>query len=253
MRARGLAFWTAVLIALTSPAWPTPPNIITKAEYIEPTTRYDHGVLGDAIEWGALQMTVDMCYGCETAMIRNFVIRLPENRVFEDIAPRLISIENDWTDLVMVVETDLELGARLALYTEDGLWAATPFIGTSHRWLAPIGASDLDGDGVVEIAYVDRPHLAKTIRVWRINELGNSVRDRLQHVADLPGFTNHRIGEDSIAGGIRDCADGPELIVTDANWQNIVAVRLDDGEFTARILGPHKNRRSFARALNCQN
>jgi hypothetical protein len=47
------------------------------------------------------------------------------------------------------------------------LLAATPHIGSANRWLAPIGAADLDGDGRVEIAYVDRPHLARTLRIWR--------------------------------------------------------------------------------------
>ena len=29
-------------------------EVITKARYEAPTTRYAHGVLGDAVEWGAL-------------------------------------------------------------------------------------------------------------------------------------------------------------------------------------------------------
>ena len=145
----------------------------------------------------------------------------------------------------MVVETQKDTGARLSLYDEEGLYAATPQIGRTNRWLAPIGAADIDGDGILEIAYVDRPHLAKTIRIWKLQG------DALIPAADLPGFTNHRIGEDTIAGGIRNCDGTHELIVADARWQNIMAVTWTNGKFNARPLGPHKNRRSFAQAMAC--
>jgi hypothetical protein len=223
------------------------PNVIIKAEYGEPTDRYDHGILGDAIEWGALVLTVDQCVGCDASKFRKFTIRLPESRVFEDIAPRLVDVDGDETPEAMVVETDLRRGARLAIYDEGGLVAATPFIGRTHRWLAPIGAADLDGDGFVEIAYVDRPHLAKTIRIWRF------IDGALQLAGDLPGYTNHRIGEDNIAGGIRDCGNGPEMIVADANWRDVTAISFQDATFATKKLHPHQSRASFVAVMNCQD
>ncbi len=245
---RGLAIAAALVLAAAQ-AMATPSNIIEKAEYAEPTTRYDHGILGDAIEWGALKLTVDTCTGCAGGPhIRTFTVRLPENRVFEDTAPRLIDLPDQASPAVMVVETDLSLGARLALYDESGLVAATPFIGRTHRWLAPIGGGDLDGDGYSELAYVDRPHLAKTIRVWRYTD----YRQPLQLVAELPGFTNHRIGEAEISGGLRDCGQGPEMIVADANWQDVYAVTLRGGTLTPKKLGPFKGKRSFSRAMACK-
>ena len=234
-------------LLLASQAMATPPNVIIKAEYSEPTTRYDHGILGDAVEWGALELTVDQCFGCEARMVRKFVIRLPETRVFEDTAPRLVEVTGDESPEVMVVETDIARGARLAIYDESGLVAATPYIGRTHRWLAPIGAADLDGDGQVEIAYVDRPHLARTIRIWRYSE-GDAA---LQPVADLPGFTNHRIGDAEISGGIRDCGQGPEMVVADADWKSVYAVTFRDGGFAARQLGQLKGPVSFERAIGC--
>lgn len=247
MFARLGAIWLGALLLMPAHAFATPPNVIIKAEYSEPTNRYDHGILGDAIEWGALKLTVDLCRGCDGApQHREFTLRLPENRVFEDVAPRIVRVVNEGSTEVMVVETDLGLGARLALYDEAGLIAATPFIGRTHRWLAPIGVADMDGDGAIEVAYVDRPHLAKTIRVWRYWD------QKFTLVAQLPGFTNHRIGEDNIAGGMRDCGGGPEMIVTDANWQNIVAVSFDGADFSTRILGPHRDRTSFKAALDCK-
>jgi hypothetical protein len=245
MHWRGLIVGFVAALAAT-PVLATPPNVVVKAEYAEPTTRYDHGILGDAIEWGALKLTVDTCFDCENSALREFTIRLPENRVFEDIAPRIVTVVNEGGTEVLVVETDLNKGARLALYDASGLITATPFTGRPHRWLAPIGAADLDGDGSIELAYVDRPHLARLIRVWRYND-GN-----LELAGELQGFTNHAIGEDTIAGGLRNCGNGPEMIVADAAWQNVVAVTFAHGKFKTKILAPHKGRKTFKAALDCK-
>lgn len=40
---------------------------ITRAQLAEPTARYDHGVLGDALEWGALHLWLE---GGERRIIR---------------------------------------------------------------------------------------------------------------------------------------------------------------------------------------
>ena len=209
---------------------------VTAARYAEPTERYTHAILGDAIEYGALVMTVD---GAEV------LLRLPTTHVFEDVAPRLIDIDLDGSREVMVVETKITEGARISIYDGAGeLVAATPHIGRTNRWYAPVGAADLDGDGLVEVAFVDRPHLAKTLRVWRY-DAGN-----FREIAALAGVTNHRIGEPDIAGGIRDCGDGPQMIVATANWGRLVAVTLD-GDLAAVDIGPHRGRDSFAVAMGC--
>jgi hypothetical protein len=210
---------------------------ILSAEYAAPTDRYAHGILGDAIEWGALQMTTD-------AGAR--VVTLPTSRVFEDVAPRLVDLDGDGSPEVVVVETLASEGAQLAIYDETGKIAATPHIGRTNRWLAPIGAADLDGDGLIEIAYIDRPHLAKTLRVWRFSD------GALEPVADLAGLTNHRIGESDIGGGIRDCGAGPEMITASADWTKVIATVLVNGVLTAREIGTHVDRASFATALACE-
>lgn len=210
---------------------------VTSARYDAPTDRYAHGVLGDAIEWGALVMRTDAG--------RTLRITLPETRVFEDTAPRLADVDGDGDNEVLVVESDLALGARLSVYDPRGLLSVSDFIGRANRWLAPVGAADLDGDGTVEIAWVDRPHLAKTLRVFAY------APGALVPEGDLPGVTNHRIGETDIAGGLRDCGRGPEMVVADADWRRVLAVRWTGTEFETSDLGPHRSRSSFARALAC--
>ena len=140
----------------------------------------------------------------------------------------------------------LAKGARLAIYDENGMRAATPFIGRPHRWLAPLGVADLDGDGRVEIAYVDRPHLAKVLRIWRYEG------GRLRHLADVPGLTNHRIGWDRIPGGIRDCGRGPEMITADGGWRRVIATTWDGRRAAKRDLGAYAGEQSLARAMACK-
>ena len=226
----------AVALALIGTS--TAAETITAARFTGPTERYTHGILGDALEWGGLKLTL------ADGTVRQF--DLPRDHVFEDTAPRLADVTGDGAPEVIVVETDVNRGGALAIYAAQGKLAETPHIGQSNRWLAPIGATDLDGDGAVEIAYIDKPHLARVLRVWRYAD------GALTEVASAEGLTNHRIGEREISGGIRDCGAGPEMIVANADWSQIVAVTLTEGALRKRVLGPHRGPDSFAAALTCE-
>lgn len=212
---------------------------VVSARYEEPTARYPHGVLGDAIEYGALVM--------QTASGRAFRVRLPEARVFEDTAPRLFDVDGDGEREVIAVESDQLLGARLSIYEPDGLLASNEFIGQRNRWLAPagVGAADIDGDRRIELVYVDRPHLARVLRIYEFRE------GQLRLEASFEGVTNHRIGERDIAGGIRTCGDLPEIIVADGTWRSVLAIRWDGERFDMTRLGPHEGRESFRSAMSC--
>lgn len=227
---------------LTLCLWPTgtgawAQDVIVAARYADATTRYAHGVLGDAIEHGTL--VIELQDGTE----RQFV--LPESSVFEDTAPRLYDVTGDGRPEVIAVESSQSAGARLVLYSSDGLLAATPYIGTRFRWLAPLGAADLDGDGAVEVAFVDRPHLAKTLRIWRYTTSG------LVEIATHAGVTNHRIGERDIAGGLRTCGNVQEMVLASADWSAIVALRLENGAVSSRRIGRDTSRAAFAQAMIC--
>ncbi|WP_323785148.1 VCBS repeat-containing protein [Thalassovita sp.] len=230
--ALSLGLWAAVQVAPAAAD-------IQSARYVDPTPRYAHGVFGDTLEWAGLQIRLS-----DGRRVR---VTLPSDQVFEDQAPRLIDVDLDGDVEIVVVQTDIARGASLAIYDENGLIAATPPIGQTHRWLAPLGGADLDGDGRVELAYIDRPHLARTLRVWRF-EAG-----ALTDVASLTGLTNHRFGQARISGGIRDCGTGPEIITADADWRDVMAVRLTQGRLVARPLGRFDGPDSFARALDCQD
>jgi hypothetical protein len=214
--------WAVALALLAGAAGAETEPRILRADLAEPTDRYAHAVLGDALEWGALTLVLDG--GPETTI----TLRLPETRVFEDIATRLADVTGDGLPEAIVVEADLALGASLAVYGPAGKLAATPYIGQPNRWLAPAGVADFDGDGRVEIAYVDRPHLRQDLVFVRLEG------DQLVETLRLPGLTNHRIGDDFISGGVRDCGLGPELILASKDWTRVM--RVLDGRVTD--LGP---------------
>ncbi len=230
----------AALVAAVTIAAPALADDIVSARYEAPTTRYAHGVLGDAIEHGELVIQTDGG--------RQLRIVLPETRVFEDTEPRLFDVDGDGDREVITVVSDASLGARLAIYDDTGLIASNDFIGQRNRWLAPtgVGAADLDSDGTVELVFVDRPHLAKTLRIYSYQ------KGKLALEASFEGVTNHRIGERDIAGGIRDCGNGPEVIVADSAWRAVLAVRWDGSQFSTTRLEPHQGRASFAKAMTCE-
>lgn len=225
-----------------------------RAEYMAPTDRYPHGILGRIQGWGSLVVDLYLCSNCESGVAR-LRIDLPETRVFEDLAPRLWDITGDGRPEIVVIESDAELGARLVVLEAqrgraDGgaalqLLATTPFIGTRFRWLAPVGAVDVTGDGVAEIAYVETPHRD---RILRLVSLEGS---ELVEIAHLEGITNHAIGEEHINGGIRACGGRPEMVVLSADRTNVLAVRYEEGELIPRDLGPAEAQAVPSAALTC--
>lgn len=168
---------------------------------------YDHLILGKTPEWRDLRGP-------------GWVLR-PELGFFEDIAPHVADVNGDGQPEVIAVQTDLLRGARLIVVAADGqILGATAYIGQRHRWMAQAGLGDFDGDGRIEIAYVDRPHLAKELVFLRLEGAG------LREIARLSGLTNHRIGDSAISGGTRHCDGKDEMILASGDWRRIFAVRI---------------------------
>ncbi len=208
------------------------------ATYAEPTKRYDHNIMGRIPAWGRLTVDLAPCATCSSGVVR-VRIDQPHSRVFEDFAPRLWDITGDGRPEVVAVESDLSKGSRLAVWevTKDAggislrRLATTAYLGTKHRWLAPIGAADFDRDGAIEIAYVEKPHLARVLRLVRLE------RDRLTEVAALAGVTNHAIGQEQVESLVRTCSGLPEIIALSADGQQVLAITWNVQGLTARQIG----------------
>lgn len=201
---------------------------IAEAWLIEPTERYDHGALGDAVEAGGLLLR--LTDGSERQLL------LPDTQVFEDLRPRLADLNRDGEPEVLLVRSSLAQGAVLTAYglvgDEVQLIAEGPQNLTSHRWLNPIGAADFDGDGVIEVAYVETPHIGGILRIVSLQG------DRLVEEASWAGFSNHLIGTRELGlSAILDFdEDGlPEILLPSARRRSLRVMRYQDGEL--KLLG----------------
>lgn len=201
---------------------------VVEARYVAPTTRYAHGVLGDAIEAGGLAV--------RDASGKRHVLMLPEDSVFEDITPRLADLDGDGAAEVIVVRSYLTRGAALAVFGMRGgefvRLSETAPIGRAARWLNPAAIADFTGDGLPEIAIVKTPHIGGTLEFWRFRG------GRLSRVGSLRGFSNHVIGSrdlglatvvDVDGNGVRD------IVLPSADRRELVAVAVAGGR--ARIVG----------------
>lgn len=228
--------WASALVVLAFACPAMAEARITAAKLSLPTDRYDHAILGEGVEWGGLDMTVEE--GGQTKTLR---ITLPDTRVFEDISARLADVTGDGAPEVIVVETDIATGASLAVYGPKGKLAATPHFGQTHRWLAPAAIADFDGDGVQDIAYVDRPHLVRELVFVRL------TGGKLAEFARLPGLTNHRIGDDTITSTTRDCGAGPEVVLPNADWTRLMAATPKGAQDIGRL-----DKSALKRAAACR-
>lgn len=157
---------------------------IAEAWYGEPTRRYAHAILGDAIEAGSLHVN--------TRDGKTLTLRLPQSEVFEDRTPRLADLDGDGTTEIITIRSSSNKGGSVTVYgVIDGKlqqMATNGFIGRSNRWLNIAGIADFDGRPGLEIAFVRTPHIGGTLFFYGYRN------GKLQRVGAIDGFSNHAIG-----------------------------------------------------------
>ena len=136
-------------------------------------------------------------------MWRTLKLTLPENSVFEDRQPRIADLDGDGRDEIVIVHSYLDRGAALAVVgvRDDKLAiiAETPPTGSPRTWLNPAGIADFDGDGRLDIAYVQMPHVLGMLRVWTLRN------GQLVEIASMPDVSNHTAGSSHL--GLSAVAD----------------------------------------------
>lgn len=216
------------------PAEPSRPGMLTDGEVVRGTRQvrtawltgesraYRHGVLGDHIE--ATGLAVELNDG------RRLEYKLPQDSVFEDRYPRLVDLDRDGRDELLVVRTYLQKGGALMLFSAGpgGLKPIAEMapLGRRHRWLNPIGVADFDGDGRLEVAAVEKPHLDGILRVFALE--GSRLVGKYQSV----GFSNHANGSRVLhMSAVLDMNDDgvPDIVVPSLSRNSLRMVSFSGG------------------------
>ncbi len=199
------------------------------------SSRYDHGVLGDAIE--ATRVLWLERHGLD--VLRE--MSLPAPHVFEDIAPRPVLLPGAQPGPGLLTVRSGPDGGQLALVKADParprglrLAALGDTVGGYHRWLAPT----TDGR---HLAAVHTPHIGGVLHVYQL-EGERLTRRRLQ--GDV---STHRIGtrEVDLAAWVQGLLilpsqDGRQLRLFHpaADWAELKAVSLPGrAVLTAAVAG----------------
>lgn len=210
---------------------------IKAAWYEDPTTRYDHGVIGDAVEAGTLAVMNDK------GRIKR--LKLPGAEVFEDRWPRIADLDGDGAAEVIAIRSHAAKGAGVSVYQlKDGevtLVAATPFIGIPNRWLNIAAVAPLREGPGAQIAYVETPHIGGTLRVLAYDGAA------LTEIASDYGYSNHAYGARELRlSAVKGWGAGALLAVPDDERAALIILRLTESGLErvaelptpARIEGP---------------
>lgn len=217
-----------VLEPMGAPATTTPPSDdalpdalvssgrhdVRRAWLAGPTGRYPHGDLGDTNE--ATTLRVEMADG------RQLQYTLDQQSVFEDRYPRVVDLDGDGRDELVVVRSYLNRGSALSVFgvrdQQIVPLAETAPTGSPNRWLNPAGFPDLDGDGKPEVAVVINPDSGGTLQIYRY---GAGVLTPTWH---LDGISNHVAGSAELAmSAVTDLnRDGRHELILPADGRQIL-------------------------------
>lgn len=191
------------------------------AALVGPTDRYAHGVLGDAVEAGAIEI-VDRCDGTR----QRITVEAPD--VIEGISPMLVDLDADGVVEVVVTIANDATGARIAAFELDGSpLAESDPIGQGNRWRHQLGAGVLAPDGVLELVDVRIPHIGGVVEFLRLE--GNA----LVVAAEASPFTSHVLGSRNLDMGLLVDTTGddrPDVVLVTQDRRRLVSLtRQADG------------------------
>jgi hypothetical protein len=202
-----------------------------------PTRRYPHGALGSPVHASSVSARVRTRSGGWQTVEHTLAL----NRVYEDRVPRLVDLDRDGRDEIVLIEADALRGAALVVLGVDLLpdgprlveRARGPFVGSSFRWLNPVGVADFDGDGRLDLASVTTPHIGGVLLLHHYRP------PSLLPFARALDVSNHRMGalEQELAvivpGGPGTTAHRPTIILPDMTRRALYALRWDaPGQWT---------------------
>jgi hypothetical protein len=183
-----------------------------------PTQRYTHAALGSSTHAASLHATLRGEAG-------QVVLRLPDDRVIEDRLPRLVDLDGDGQEEVVVVESHVNSGGSIVVYAIERGGSGPRWVERARsapvgvmRWLNPVGFADFDGDGRPEIVSVTTPHIGGVLTLYRYSP------PRLLALSTVPGVSNHRLGSpEQRMSAILQTARGPLAIVPGTSFRRLLS------------------------------
>ncbi len=192
-----------------------------------PTRRYPHGALGSPVHAGSVHV-LTRSPGVQMGVVS---LSLPVHRVYEDRVPRLVDLDADGRDEIVLIEADALRGAALVvlgLVQRNGRAtleerARGPHAGSTFRWLNPVGFADFDGDGQLDVASVTTPHIGGVLTLHHVRP------PELVPFARALDVSNHRMGalEQQLAVIVQRAGLRPTIIAPDMTRQALHALRWD--------------------------
>jgi len=158
----------------------------------EPTTRYDHGVVGDELEASAITLLETEP---EIRVIRTIIIHEPD--VIEGISAIWADINNDGNRDIIVTLSNNQTGARISVFNEDGtLLAESDPIGLGYRWRHQLAVAQFDADKPPLLVSIRTPHIGGIVEFFQYNN------GKLEIVKEIKGFSTHSIGSRNLDSAI---------------------------------------------------
>jgi hypothetical protein len=187
----------------------------------EPTTRYDHGIMGDRLEAAAITR-IDSNPSPEVAQ----TISVPENHVIEGIAPLWVDMTGDGRREIIVTQSGFAEGAQIVVYDESGdQLASGPAIGLGYRWRHQIAFAPFGPKGELELVDVLTPHIGGVVEFFQLEG------DELRIVAQVPGYTSHIIGSRNLDMALAGDFDGDnqvELLLPNQSRTELGGIQRND-------------------------
>lgn len=184
----------------------------------DPTTRYEHGVLGDKVEAGSVTLVETEP---EPRALRQVV--LPSEMVVEGIAPLWADLSGDGRREIILTLSDNEQGAQVVVFDEAGVPLAGGLpAGLGQRWRHVVAVGPLGPDGELELVDVLTPHIGGVVEFYQFGD------HRLDGLAELAEYGSHALGSrnlDSAVVGDFDGDDRQELLVPDQSRRTLAAIR----------------------------
>ncbi len=184
----------------------------------DPTTRYEHGVLGDELEAGGAML---MATEPQLAVVTHLVFK--DETVAEELAPLWADLDDDRRREIMLTLSTTQGVAQIVAFNDKGVpLVGGPAAGEGRIWRHAIAVAPFGPNGELELAAVLAPHTDSVVEFYRWAQY------RLEVVAQLPGYASHAVGSrnlDQAAAGDFDGDGRVELLAPAQSLRSLAAIR----------------------------